>query len=110
MELNAYKIMWIFVFYDLPTETRVEQKKAAKFRKSIMEMGFRMFQFSIYTRFCMSKDVADNYIAQVRKLIPKDGKVGMLVVTDKQFSMMEIWYGRGKSVAPEAASEQLTFF
>ena len=29
--LNAYRIMWVLVFYDLPTETRLERKIAASF-------------------------------------------------------------------------------
>ena len=26
MELNAYRIMWLFVFFDLPTETKKDRK------------------------------------------------------------------------------------
>ena len=30
--LNEYRIMWVLVFFDLPTETTAERKIAAKFR------------------------------------------------------------------------------
>lgn len=33
---NEYRVMWVLVFYDLPTETKKERKMAAKFRKDIM--------------------------------------------------------------------------
>ncbi|HIE45510.1 MAG TPA: CRISPR-associated endonuclease Cas2, partial [Flavobacteriaceae bacterium] len=26
MELNAYRIMWLFVFFDLPTETKKDRR------------------------------------------------------------------------------------
>lgn len=26
MELKAYRIMWLFVFFDLPTETKIDKK------------------------------------------------------------------------------------
>ncbi|MCC6447465.1 MAG: CRISPR-associated endonuclease Cas2, partial [Chitinophagaceae bacterium] len=47
MHLNAYQVMWILVFFDLPTETKKEKKCYAKFRKGLQEDGFAMFQFSI---------------------------------------------------------------
>lgn len=55
MELNAYRIMWIFVFFDLPTTTRKDRKNASLFRKNILKDGFTMMQFSVYNRHCASK-------------------------------------------------------
>ena len=46
--LNAYRIMWILVHFDLPTETKKDRKNYAQFRKKIMADGFIMFQFSMY--------------------------------------------------------------
>ena len=45
--LNAYRIMWVLVLFDLPTETKKDRKIYARFRKEIMADGFNMFQFSI---------------------------------------------------------------
>ena len=47
--LNAYRIMWVLVFFDLPTETKKQRKAAAGFRKDLLKDGFTMFQYSIYT-------------------------------------------------------------
>ena len=55
---SQYRVMWVMVFYDLPTETKKQRKDAAKFRKDIMGDGFIMFQFSIYLRHCTSKENA----------------------------------------------------
>ena len=97
--LNAYRIMWVLVLFDLPTETAGERKIAASFRKKIMKDGFQMFQFSIYLRHCASRENADVHINRVRKLLPEKGKVGIICVTDKQFGMMEIYHGHKMALA-----------
>ena len=38
--LNAYHIMWLFVFFDLPTNTKKQRKNAASFRKMLEKDGF----------------------------------------------------------------------
>lgn len=91
--ISQYRIMWVMVFYDLPTETKKQRKDAAKFRKDIMEDGFIMFQFSIYLRHCTSKENADAHIRRVKTMLPASGNVGILCVTDKQFGNMELFYG-----------------
>ena len=40
--LNAYRIMWVLVFFDLPTNTAKERKIASDFRKNMMKDGFAM--------------------------------------------------------------------
>lgn len=92
--LNAYRIMWVLVFFDLPTETAQERKLASKFRKEIMSDGFDMFQFSIYLRHCPSRENAEVHIKRVKKCLPEKGHVGIMCVTDKQFGDMEIFQGK----------------
>ena len=41
--LNEYRVMWILVLYDLPTETKKDRKIAAKFRKNIMGDDIKIF-------------------------------------------------------------------
>ena len=45
--INAYHIMWLFVFFDLPVTTKKERKDATQFRKSLEKDGFSMMQFSM---------------------------------------------------------------
>ena len=91
--LNAYRIMWVLVFYDLPTETKKERKTASDFRKKIMADGFAMFQFSLYLRHTASMENAQVHVARVKKILPEKGKIGIMTITDKQFGMMEIFHG-----------------
>lgn len=88
---SEYRIMWVLVLFDLPTETKRQRHDAAKFRKKLMEDGFTMFQFSIYLRHCPSAENADVHIKRVRSLLPEYGKVGILKITDKQFGDIEIF-------------------
>lgn len=74
-----------------------------------MKDGFQMFQFSIYMRHCSSRENADVYIKRVKKILPEKGHVGILCITDKQFGMMEIFYGHTPTtVAPPV--QQLEMF
>lgn len=107
--LSAYRIMWILVLYDLPTETKEERKIAARFRKDMISDGFTMFQFSAYIRHCASRENAEVHKKRIKLLLPNHGLVYIHMLTDKQFSMMEIYYGRKESKPPEGPV-QLTLF
>ncbi len=107
--LNEYRIMWVLIFFDLPTETTEEKKIAAKFRKEIMQDGFTMFQFSIYLRHCPSRENADVHINRTKSKLPSKGHIGILSITDKQFGMMEIFYGK-KIQVNQTPYQQLELF
>lgn len=90
--LSQYRAMWLFVFFDLPTETQKERKEYAKFRKNLLDDGFNMFQFSFYIRYCASMENANVHAKRVRSFLPPNGYVGMMTITDKQFSQIEIFF------------------
>ncbi|MBP5502285.1 MAG: CRISPR-associated endonuclease Cas2, partial [Bacteroidales bacterium] len=60
--LSEYRIMWVLVMFDLPTETKKQRKAATNFRKQITADGFTMFQFSMYIRHCPSSENAAVHI------------------------------------------------
>ncbi len=92
--LNEYRVMWVMVFFDLPTETKKDRKIFSDFRKRILNDGFVMFQFSIYLRHCPSRENADVHIKRVKQNLPPRGHVGILRITDKQFGNMEVFIGK----------------
>lgn len=106
---NAYRIMWVLVFFDLPTETKRDRQVATKFRKYLIDDGFSMFQFSIYLRHCPSRENAEVHIRRTKTRLPKHGKIGILCVTDKQFGQMEIFFGQKETDLP-IPSQQLQLF
>ncbi|SRR5690554_4775064 len=92
--INAYRVMWLFVMFDLPTHNADLRKKYADFRKNLQADGFVMMQFSVYTRHCPSWENAQVHIDRVRRLTPKEGHVSILPITDKQYSSMINLVGR----------------
>ena len=106
---SEYRIMWVLVLFDLPTETKKDRKAAAAFRKDLMKDGFTMFQFSIYVRHCASMDNAKVHIKRVKSMLPEYGKVGIMCITDKQFSDIELFYGK-KVQEPNSPGQQLELF
>ena len=106
---NAYRVMWILVLFDLPTETKSEKKIAQNFRKKIMGYGFVMFQFSIYLRHCSSMENAIVHINRVQKILPEKGHIGIMSITDKQMGMMKIFHGKKPTIAMKGP-QQLEIF
>ena len=106
---SEYRIMWVLVLFDLPTETKKDRKAATEFRKKLLKDGFTMFQFSIYVRHCASQENADVHIKRVKASLPEYGQVGIFCITDKQFGNIEIFYGK-KPQTLDTPGQQLELF
>jgi len=107
--LNGYAIMWLYVMFDLPVETKTQRRVAARFRKDLIKDGFAMHQFSVYVRHCASNEAATVHINRVKMLVPDEGLVSVLKVTDKQFGDTIQFVGRRRKPPPETPV-QLEFF
>ncbi len=107
--INAYRIMWVMVLFDLPTNTKKQRKQAAQFRKKLVQDGFAMFQYSIYIRHCMSRENAQVHKKRVQGMLPKYGSVCMMEITDKQFERIELFHNDAPTERPEIG-QQLTLF
>lgn len=110
LRFNEYRVMWIFVFYDLPTDTKKARHDFQVFRKRLVEDGFHMFQFSIYIRHCASMENAEVHIRRVKAMLPRYGKVGVMVVTDKQFGDIRIFENNKLQKESGAEGVQLELF
>lgn len=106
---SEYRVMWLLVFFDLPTESKKEKKEYALFRKNLMRDGFTMFQFSIYVRHCASKENMEVHKKRVKSFLPEYGKVGILAITDKQFGDIDLFFAK-KPQSPNAPGQQLELF
>lgn len=92
IRLNAYKIMWLIVMFDLPTKTKKERHDYAAFRKNLERDGFVMHQFSVYCRFCASMEARDVHVKRVKVNMPPKGRLSIITITDKQYSdIINIW-------------------
>lgn len=108
--LNEYRVMWVFVFFDLPTDTKEERKNYADFRKRLQGDGFIMMQFSVYVRHCVSSEVADMHTKRIQSFLPQEGNVSILRVTDKQYGNMQNFIGKAKKKTEAKMPLQLTLF
>lgn len=106
---NQYRIMWVMVYFDLPTNTKKERKDAARFRKDLIQDGFTMFQYSIYVRHCASRENAEVHVKRVRSRIPPKGFVVVMQITDKQFGEIELYHGKKRTQNPDTP-QQLELF
>jgi CRISPR-associated protein Cas2 len=98
--LNAYRIMWLFVFFDLPVETKKQRKAAADFRKTLLKDGFSMLQFSVYCRHCASDESAQVHIRRAKTAVPAKGQVSILKITDKQYGeILNFWGAKEEALA-----------
>lgn len=109
MILSGYRAVWIVAMFDLPTDTKQARKDYALFRKSLLQNGFTMLQYSVYIRHCASEENADVHYRRVQGFLPPDGEVRLLTVTDKQFERMQTFWGKLRKPAP-ARPKQLELF
>ena len=58
--------MWLMVLFDLPVTSSKERKAAQTFRKFLLNNGFEMSQFSVYFRFCGTKEKTEPYITRIK--------------------------------------------
>lgn len=95
--ISKYESMWILVAFDLPTLTKKQQRIASKFREELKNNGFIMLQKSIYTYYACTKDRCDTMSIAVKEIIPDNGHVCVLFLTDRMFGLTKNYYGKKKS-------------
>lgn len=99
--LSGYRIVWVFVLFDLPVGTKRERKAATKFRHALLDLGFEMTQFSVYLKFCAGKEQADALARQVEAAMAPSGKVHLVQITDKQYENIRTYRGKKREPSPK---------
>lgn len=107
--LSGYRIMWIFVLFDLPVGTKKERKAATKFRNALLDLGFEMSQFSVYLKFCAGKEQAESLERHVEASMPFAGKVHVVQITDKQYENIRTYRGRKREPSPKNPNQLALF-
>lgn len=105
----GWRSMWVIAMFDLPTDTKAARKAYAQFRKELLNDGFTMMQYSVYHRHCANIDSADLHARRMGAVVPREGEVRFLTITDRQFGRIVTFLGKARQ--PRAASpSQLEFF
>lgn len=97
--------MWLFVMFDLPTNTKEERQIAHKFRQKLLADGFTMMQYSVYCRHCASDEYANVHLNRINKNMPDQGKVSILKITDKQYGMIVNLWGKHLKPPPNTPNQ-----
>lgn len=108
MSDGSYKNMRLLVLFDMPVDKAAQRKEYVRFRKKIMDDGFMMLQFSVYSRYCNNDSDAEKHIKRVKELKPKYGNIRILKVTENQFESMILVQGEKTAQERLETDEQLT--
>ena len=80
--------MRMLLMFDMPTETVDERKAYRKFRKFLINEGFIMHQFSVYSKLLLNNSASNAMLDRLKANNPKKGNMTLLTVTEKQFARM----------------------
>jgi CRISPR-associated protein Cas2 len=94
VQLSGYRLMWIFVMFDLPVDTKVNMRAATKFREFLLDQGFEKSQFSVYARFCNGKEQYEAHLKRIEGNMPPQGEVHILTFTDRQYETIVRFSGQ----------------
>lgn len=84
-----HRIMRMIIFFDLPVDTVLDRKNYRKFRKFLIENGYLMMQYSVYSKILLNPQSLHSHRTKLAKHIPKKGLVEALVITEKQYANIE---------------------
>ncbi len=107
--LSGYRIMWILVMFDLPTDTKLQRKAATGFRNFLLDEGFERSQFSVYARFVKGKEAFQTRVNRIGRHLPDKGDIQILNFTDRQYRDIVHFSDQGRRAARKNP-EQLALF
>ena len=108
--LSEYRVMWVMVFFDLPTNTNKEKRAYTIFRKDLMKRWvFTMFQIVNLCSSLRKQRECRCSCETCKSFMPNSGNVCIMVITDKQFGEIELFRG-SQPQEPNAPGQQLELF
>lgn len=102
--------MRLLVFFDLPVKEKAERRAATRFRNFLLKDGYHMVQYSVYARVCNGTDAVEKHKKRLYSTLPDNGSIRLLVITEKQYSSIEILVGKLTQDDTSFACEQLSIF
>ncbi|VFA52431.1 CRISPR-associated endonuclease Cas2 [Enterococcus faecalis] len=89
----SYRYMRLLLMFDMPTDTTSDRKAYRKFRKFLINEGFIMHQFSVYSKILLNDTANKAMLARLKQNNPQRGLITLLNITEKQFSRMIYLHG-----------------
>lgn len=104
------RVMRLLVLFDLPTGSKAERKSYAAFRKFLIEDGYHMEQFSVYSRLLVTREAAATHIARLKRNLPVAGEVTVIQMTEKQYEDRLVLLSEHKEVPAEHGAQLTLVF
>lgn len=105
-----YNFMRLILFFDLPVVSKKDRRIYSDFRKYLIRNGYIMIQYSVYSKIFANRDSAVNHIGVLKNNLPKKGSVRTMLVTEKQYTKMEILVGEKSKLEEKITSESFLIF
>ena len=110
--MSAFRIMWLVVMFDLPTQTKRDRKRYRWLFRYLDAQAYIRLQYSVYAKVFNSLESANYGKKRLKNFLKtniKKGNVRILMFTDAQFGKMEIIVGE-QSVQEEITQPTLFDF
>lgn len=105
----GWRSMWVIAMFDLPVDTPKARKAYTRFRKNLLEDGFTMMQYSIYSRHCANIENAELHVRRMGDRVPVEGEVRFLTITDRQFGRIQVFVGKTRQPSARSPSQMELF-
>lgn len=86
----------LLVMFDLPVTTREARRGAARFRRGLIQRGYKMLQRSIYYKLITNVSSSSYEFNQINAMFPGTGDVRFLPIPLNQFLRIQI-LGHGEN-------------
>ena len=106
---SKYRAMWLFALFDLPVVSTEQRRDYTRFRKRLLREGFTMMQYSVYARYVVSEDAEKAFRRRLRAVLPPDGQVRLVSITDHQFGKMDVYVGKTRAPTEEPPLQMQLF-
>lgn len=103
----SYQQMRILCMFDLPMESKKEQRCYRLFRKELLANGFVMLQYSVYYRVVPNRSAGKKFEGILKRATPPFGEIRLLYVSEKQFEEMQLLVGARSHQEEKIANNRL---
>ncbi len=107
---DTRRYMRLMVFFDLPVTTREKKHAYVLFRRFLLQDGYDMLQWSVYSRIVNGMDAAQKHMKRLESNLPKEGSIRCLQISEKQFTNMKLLVGERSIQEKKVNDGQMLLF
>ena len=82
---GSSRFVRLVLFFDLPQETKTDQRHYRQFVKYLKTEGFIRIQYSVYAKLFINNDSAKTIQKRLKNNVPDNGDIRYLIITERQY-------------------------